>query len=78
LSPFKVKVTVEDGKLMLEPDNQPKHQVFPATETRFFLKVVEAEIEFVPGTGGKASELILRQGGQELRGKRVEPWPRAA
>lgn len=73
LPPLKITVTVEDGKLMIQPAGQPKVQAFGESETRFFLKVVDAQIEFVPGEGGKAAELILRQGGQELRGKRIAP-----
>jgi CubicO group peptidase (beta-lactamase class C family) len=71
LPPFKIKVTSEDGKLMLHPDGQRKHAAMATAETKFFVREVEADIEFAVGEDGKASELILRQGGGELRGKRV-------
>ena len=36
--------------------------------TRFFLKAVEAEIEFVKGEKGDVTHLVLHQGGRETKG----------
>lgn len=66
-------VSVEKGRLMLSPAGQPKAEAFAETETRFFLKVVDATLEFVAGADGQFGEIVLRQGGQEFRGKRVVP-----
>ena len=41
-------VTVEDGKLMVQATNQKKYQVFAESSTRFFYKVVDAQISFAP------------------------------
>jgi D-alanyl-D-alanine carboxypeptidase len=65
LPPFKMTVTVETGKLMVQADGQPKIEIQPMSETRFFNSKVEAVIEF------NGDELILKQGGGELRGKRI-------
>jgi hypothetical protein len=73
LPPFKMTVSVEGGKLMVQAEGQPKVEGFAESETKFFLRVVEAAFEFTLGEDGRATELILRQGGMELRGKRVEP-----
>jgi len=40
--------------------------------TRYFITEVEAEIDFVPGDDGRARELVLYQGGRELKAARVD------
>jgi CubicO group peptidase (beta-lactamase class C family) len=57
---FTFKVTLEAGKLFVQATGQEKLPIFAKTETRFFLKVVKAEIEFFE------NRLILYQGGQEI------------
>ena len=68
----KMVVTNEDGKLMVQATGQPKFQAFPESETRFFLKVVDATFDFVMGDNGKAKELNLHQGGADVTGTRVK------
>jgi hypothetical protein len=71
LSPtFSIAVTREGGQIFAQATGQPKFEIFPESETRYFLKVVDAEIEFVRGTDGKVTGLILHQGGRDLPGKR--------
>lgn len=66
---FKVTVTVEAGKLFVQATGQGKIPVFAKSQTRFFLKVVEAEVEFFDdGDGFK--RIVLYQNGQEIEGKR--------
>jgi len=60
---FNLTVTVEDGKLMLQATGQAKFQVFPESKTKFFLKVVDAQISFILSKDGKVDHLILHQGG---------------
>ena len=66
---FDLTVTLEDGKLMTQATGQSKFQVYPETESKFFLKVVDAQIEFL-ASNGKVHSLILYQGGQEITCKR--------
>lgn len=61
---FDIVVTKEDNHLMLQATGQEKFEVFPESETLFFLKVVEAKVEFLKGEDGKVSELILHQNGE--------------
>ena len=68
---FQITVTREGDRLIGQPTGQPKLEIFPASETRFFLKAVDAEIEFQRGADGKATGLTLLQGGREIPGKRV-------
>jgi CubicO group peptidase (beta-lactamase class C family) len=67
---FDMVVTLENGQLMTQATGQRKTSIFAESETRFFLKVVEAEIEFVKDASGKVTHLVLFQGGREVKGNR--------
>jgi CubicO group peptidase (beta-lactamase class C family) len=69
---FRITVTREGQRLMTQATGQPKFEVFPESETQFFLKVVDAQLTFVKGSDGKATQLILHQGGRDMPAKRVE------
>ena len=60
---FALTVTLEGDKLMVQATGQQKFQVYPESETKFFYKVVDAQLTFVPSEKGKASMLILHQNG---------------
>jgi D-alanyl-D-alanine-carboxypeptidase/D-alanyl-D-alanine-endopeptidase len=73
LAPTFVMTISRDGdQLFLQATGQPRLPIFAETETRFFLRVVDAQITFVKDPAGKAVELILHQNGQEQRAKRQE------
>jgi CubicO group peptidase (beta-lactamase class C family) len=44
---FIITMTREGDSLMTQATGQPKFELFPESETRFFLKVVEAQVTFV-------------------------------
>lgn len=67
---FDLVITLEDGKLMSQATGQGKVQVFPETETKFFLKVTDAQIEFFRDTTGKVTYLMLHQGPAEIKAMR--------
>ena len=69
---FTITFTLKDGQLFGQGTGQPQFQLFPKTETRFFLKVVVAEVDFLKGSDGTFSEMILYQGGQELKGVKIK------
>ena len=69
---FVLTVTREGDKLMTQATGQPKFEVFPESETTFFLKVVDAQITFVRDAAGKVTHLILHQGGANQQAKKVE------
>jgi D-alanyl-D-alanine-carboxypeptidase/D-alanyl-D-alanine-endopeptidase len=60
---FVIAVTLEDSNLMVQATGQPKFRVFPESETKFYLKVVDAQVSFVGEKNGKAEMLILHQDG---------------
>ena len=67
---FSLAVTREGNRIFAQATGQQKLELFPESETRFFLKEVDAQIEFVRGEGGKVTGLILHQNGREMPGKR--------
>jgi hypothetical protein len=44
--------------------------LFPETPTNFFLKVVDAQLEFVAGDGGLAKAVILHPNGMDQNAPR--------
>jgi uncharacterized protein (TIGR03435 family) len=68
---FIITITEEAGHLFAQATNQPKFPLFAEGERDFFLKVVDAQVTFVTDAHGRATELILHQGGDQ-HGKRIE------
>ncbi|HEX4948344.1 MAG TPA: serine hydrolase [Blastocatellia bacterium] len=65
LGPMKLTVTREGDRLWAQPTGQPKAELFPESETKFFLRVVDAKITFTKDESGKVTHLILHQGGDQ-------------
>lgn len=69
---FLLTVTVEGNKIFAQATGQQKVEIFPESETKFFLKVVDAQITFVKGKEGKVNQLILHQSGRDMPAKKIE------
>jgi D-alanyl-D-alanine carboxypeptidase len=67
---FSITVTRAGDQLFAQATGQPRFEIFPASESRFFLKVVDAEIEFLRGADGKVTGLVLHQTGRDRPGTR--------
>ncbi|HEX5135448.1 MAG TPA: serine hydrolase [Planctomycetota bacterium] len=67
---FKLTVTAESGRLMVQATGQQKFPVFAKSETEFFYKVVDAQITFERDKDGKVTRLVLHQNGQDMPGIR--------
>jgi CubicO group peptidase (beta-lactamase class C family) len=67
---FDLVITRQDAQLYAQATGQGRIELYAASPTRFFLKVVPAEIEFKVEADGKVPQLTLFQGGQEMVGKR--------
>jgi CubicO group peptidase (beta-lactamase class C family) len=65
---FSIAVTLEGDRLMTQATNQQKLPVFPESETMFFLRVVDAQIEFVKDDKGQVASIILHQNGRDIKG----------
>lgn len=64
-------VSKEGGRLMAQATGQSAVELFPESETKFFLKVVNAKVTFVKDDKGKVTHLILHQGGDQ-QAKKIE------
>lgn len=51
---------------------QAKVPVFAERENFFFLKVVDAQLEFIKGADGKIEKLILYQNGQQMPARKIK------
>src|SRR5438093_224596 len=64
---FSLVITLEGNRLMSQATNQPALPLFPESQTSFFLKAVDAQIEFAKNAEGEVTGLTLRQGGDEMK-----------
>jgi serine-type D-Ala-D-Ala carboxypeptidase/endopeptidase len=58
--------------LFTQLTGQPKFQVFPEGERKFFLKVVDAQLTFDADAQGKATQVTLHQNGRDITAKRID------
>jgi Beta-lactamase/Domain of unknown function (DUF3471) len=65
-------VTREGGQLYVQLSDQPRAAVYPKSNTEFFYKVVDAQITFETDPQGRASTLILHQGGRDQKARRID------
>jgi CubicO group peptidase (beta-lactamase class C family) len=69
---FSITVYLENNGLKAQATGQPAFDLFAEKENVFFLKVVEAKIEFVKDDKGTVTEMILYQNGAQPRGKKIK------
>lgn len=67
---FSIVITLEGDQLMAQATHQPKFPLFAESETKFFLKVVDAQIELSKDPTGAVSSLTLHQGDRDVKGIR--------
>jgi hypothetical protein len=65
-------ISREGNQLFGQLTGQPKFQLFPEGERKFFLKVVDAQLTFDTDAQGKATQVTLHQNGQDMPAKRVD------
>lgn len=69
---FTIEVTREGSRMFVQATKQEKLEIFAETEKQFFLKVVDAQVEFVTDDTGKATKMSLTQGGRVTEAKRIK------
>lgn len=68
---FSIAISVENGQLMAQATGQPKFPLFAESDTKFFLKVVDAQLEFFSDPVTHAvTHLTLHQNGASQEGKK--------
>lgn len=68
---FNIAITREGSQLFVQATGQPRFEVFPKSDTEFYLKVVEARIVFSKTDNGE-NMMTLYQGGQVMPGKKIK------
>ena len=69
---FIITVTKEGSQLRTQATGQYIVDIFPKSDTEFYLKVVNAQLVFGKNEAGRVDSLTLLQGGRETTGKRIE------
>ena len=67
---FIITISKESDRLMAQATGQPQIELFPESETKFFLKVIDAKVTFVKDDKGQVTHLILHQAG-DREAKRI-------
>lgn len=68
---FVLTITAKEKQIFAQATGQPQFEIYPESQTKFYLKVVDAKIEFVK-EGDKVAKLILFQNGREMPALKVE------
>ena len=64
-------ITREGGRLFTQATGQPKFEVFAESAKQFFVKAFDAQLTFRTDAQGKATEVVLHQGGADLQCKKI-------
>ncbi len=69
---FLLTILRRGDKLISRATGQAEVELFPESETRFFLKVVDAAVDFTLDASGRVTGLVLHQGGQDLPARKIK------
>ena len=64
-------ITLTDGQMLVQITGQDALPVYASAKDKFFLKVVDAQIDFERDGDGHVVALVLHQGGTDQRAKRI-------
>jgi len=65
----------EGDKFFLQASNQERIEIFPESESKFFLKIIEAQATFVRDAEGKVTSIVWRQNGLDNSAKKISDKP---
>ncbi|MCI0513617.1 serine hydrolase [candidate division KSB1 bacterium] len=65
-------ISTEGNQLWTQVTGQPKFELFPESETDFFLKVVNAQLHFVRDEKGVVTKLLLNQSGMQFEARKTD------
>ncbi len=68
-----LNVTRDGERWFAQLTGQPRFEIFPASSTRFFWKVVDAQVEFLPNEQGQVTAVQHTQGGRSFRAEKIKP-----
>jgi hypothetical protein len=64
-------VSREGDKLMFTSQGQPKIEALPETESRFYFRMVDAQVTFIKNEKGEVTELVFEMNGRSIKAKKV-------
>jgi CubicO group peptidase (beta-lactamase class C family) len=65
-------ITLEDGRLLSQGPGRPKVELFPLSETVFFLKIADVRMIFEKNGKGEVFQAIIRQGTSDMFAEKVK------
>ena len=68
---FKIIIIAKGKDLFVQATAQPQFSIYAEAPDKFFLKVVEAKIQFKRGANNRIEKLVLYQNGAGLEGKKI-------
>jgi D-alanyl-D-alanine carboxypeptidase len=68
---FSIEIMRRGEQLYARATGQQELEIFPSSEKLFFLRAVDAQLEFQTDAAGKVNGLILHQDGRDMPGKKV-------
>ncbi len=71
----KLAIRLSGGQLMAQLTGQGQIPIFPESETKFFLKIVDAQIDFMKDAGGAVTSVVLHQNGVDQTATRTSATP---
>jgi len=65
-------ITLQGNALKAQATNQPLFDIYAEKKDLFFLKAVDAQLEFIRDESGKVTEAILHQNGMKQKAKKIK------
>jgi D-alanyl-D-alanine carboxypeptidase len=69
---FALNVTREGDRYFTQATGQGKIEIYAESETKFFVKVMDAQLTFQKDAEGKATGVVMTQGGRDTPAKKVK------
>jgi len=69
---FFLTISREENRLMAQATGQQKFEIFPMTNTKFYYKVVDAQITFHKDESSLVEKLTLHQNGRNIPGEKID------
>jgi CubicO group peptidase (beta-lactamase class C family) len=69
---YNLRVTTESDRIFMHFTGEDRMEIFPASSTEFFLKVIDIQLTFRVGETGKVSSVIIHQNGRDLIAVKID------
>ncbi len=69
---FQITITTEDNRLFAQGTGQPRFELFPEGENKFYLKAAPAKATFVRDDTGKVTKIIIHSSEGDEVGKKLK------